>query len=77
MDIATILLAAGADVNAEQQSNFTPLLGAAHNGQLEMVKLLLSHGADREVQKSDGQTAYDVAREKGYTKIAMLLEKSM
>jgi len=40
-----LLLEAGADPNVEQQGGFTPLDGARHQGDEEMVQLLLDHGA--------------------------------
>jgi uncharacterized protein len=39
------LLEAGADPNVEQQGGFTPLYGARHQGNEEMARLLLEHGA--------------------------------
>jgi uncharacterized protein len=39
------LLEAGADPNVEQQGGFTPLDGARHQGNAEMERLLLAHGA--------------------------------
>jgi uncharacterized protein len=39
------LVEAGADPNVEQQGGFTPLMGARHQGDEEMVQLLLDHGA--------------------------------
>ncbi len=39
--IATILLDAGADVNARQAGDFTPLHAAAANGSVELVTLLV------------------------------------
>jgi uncharacterized protein len=39
------LLEAGADPNVEQEGGFTPLDGARHQGNAEMERLLLEHGA--------------------------------
>jgi ankyrin repeat protein len=39
------LLEAGADPNVEQEGGFTPLDGARHQGDAEMERLLLEHGA--------------------------------
>src|SRR5438034_9163167 len=46
LDIARMLVAHGADVNARQEEDFTPLHEAAATGQLKFAKLLLDHGAD-------------------------------
>lgn len=40
-----LLLEAGADPNAEQQEGWTPLMAARHNGDLDLVELLVAHGA--------------------------------
>ena len=44
-DIVEALLDAGADVNAADVTGWTPLHAAAYNGNLQIVKLLLGHGA--------------------------------
>lgn len=64
--LARRLLDAGADVNAAQQDSFTPLMGAAQNGNAELVAELLLHGADPGAQATDGRTAADLAREEGH-----------
>lgn len=57
LEIARVLLAHGADVNARQaDSGFTPLHEAAANGDLELAKLLLEKGADINARMKDGQT---------------------
>lgn len=40
-----LLLEAGADPNAEQQEGWTPLMAARHNGDLDLVELLVAYGA--------------------------------
>lgn len=73
LDIARILIAHGADVNATQQSDLTPLHAAAQNGQVEMVQLLLKNGADKEMTSKDGKKAIDYAREKGHEEVVTIL----
>jgi uncharacterized protein len=46
-EIAGLLLAAGADANAEQQDRFTPLMAADHHGDDRLRTLLVDHGATR------------------------------
>ena len=75
VDIARLLLMAGADPNARQADDFTPLHGAAQNGQLEMVELLLEFGADPGVLKSDGKTALDLAAEFQHPVVVEFLKK--
>ncbi len=73
MPIARLLLERGAPVNARQGSSeggFTPLMEAALNGQVEMVELLMRHGADASLKDRDGKTAADHARERGHAGLA-------
>ena len=37
-----------------------PLHGAAHNGHLEVVQLLLRHGADKELKNCNGHKPVDL-----------------
>lgn len=64
------LLDAGADPNARQQMDYTPLMGAAANARLDILDLLLARGADRAARTSDGKTAADLAREHGHSAVA-------
>lgn len=67
------LLDAGADPNARQQMDYTPLMGAAANARLDILELLLARGADPSLKTSDGKTAADLAREHGHDDIAARL----
>ncbi len=60
-DATRALLEAGADPDVRQQRGYTPLHGAAHNDYVELVELLLAHGADASLETDDGQTAADMA----------------
>ena len=42
------------------QGGTTPLYWAAHNGQLEVVQLLLRHGADKELKNINGDKPVDI-----------------
>jgi len=75
-EIADILLANGADVNAKQQDGFTPLLEAVHNSQLDMIELLLQRGANVTLAKDDGQTPLAIAQEEGNGEVIDLLIKN-
>jgi ankyrin repeat protein len=46
-EIAQLLLEAGADPNAVQQDEFTPLMAADHHGDEPLRALLVEHGATR------------------------------
>lgn len=60
-DVLALLLEAGADANIKQDGGFTPLMGAAQNGDQAAVSLLLAHGADKDVATDEGKTARDYA----------------
>jgi len=62
---ATLLLDAGARVNARQNGGWTPLHAAAHAGNEALLGLLLTHGADRGARADDGATAITLARDAG------------
>lgn len=68
------LVEAGADVNARQQIDYTPLMGAAANARVEILDILLAHGADPSMKTTDGKSAADLAREHGHDAIAARLE---
>lgn len=72
--VATMLVRAGADVNARQQHGLTPLHGAADSGDRLTVELLLEHGADPAATHDGGKTALDIAREKGHLDVIKAME---
>jgi len=75
-EIAELLIAAGADVNAKNDNGWTPLHNAAGNNK-EVVELLIAKGADlnAKVKGGDhkGATPLDVAIDFKNTKTADLL----
>ena len=68
--VVQALLEVGADPNALQQLGFTPLMGAAAAGKLELVDLLLLRGALPDLTSENGQTAFNLALERGHQEIA-------
>ncbi len=56
--------------------HFSPLMHAAAEGNLEIVKILLDYGARMDLKDVDGDTAETFARQKGHTALADYL-KSM
>jgi ankyrin repeat protein len=54
--------------------DYTPLHGAASRGDVEIAKLLLAHGAERNAKASDGMTPSDVARKYGRVEFAEWLD---
>jgi ankyrin repeat protein len=61
LEAVRMLAEAGADMNGRQGGGFTALMGASQNGDFEMVKYLLAHGADPLLQSDDGKSAGDYA----------------
>ncbi|KAG8467525.1 hypothetical protein KFE25_000841 [Diacronema lutheri] len=53
-------------VNQRDANGFTPLLHACAEGHVEIVRLLLEHGASTEVSNFDGETALHLAASIGY-----------
>lgn len=68
-----LLLEREADTEGNPARVWTPLLCAADDGYESIVKLLLGRGADK-TKKVNGETALEIARRKGYSKIVKLLE---
>lgn len=64
------LLRHGAPVDEKQHSGFTPLHGAAQNGNWDVTTALLDRGADRTVVTDEGKTAEQLAREAGHASLA-------
>jgi ankyrin repeat protein len=53
------------DINATETDGTTTLMIAARYGHDDMVKLLLTHGADPKCVNSNVKTAQDIAEENG------------
>ncbi len=70
VEIVKMLLKAGADPNARQESGFVPLHVAASNGNAALVELLLKHGARADAKTDDGKTAGEMAAERGHKELA-------
>lgn len=72
-EAANLLVAAGANVNAEVEAGNTALHHAVLFNQLKIVELLLEHGASRTASNRDGQTPLELAKILGYEGAAQLL----
>ena len=71
-EAARLLLAGGADVNADSDSG-SPLLRAAYYYEREMVELLTAHGADVNARDPEGETALHKAATHQRVEFAKLL----
>jgi uncharacterized protein len=73
VEVARVLVEAGADVNAAAAGGYTPLHLAASSGKREIVVLLLENGASRDACCDQGKTPADYARERGHAEVVALL----
>jgi uncharacterized protein len=74
VEIARMLLEAGADPNARQERGFVPLHDAAANGNAVLVEVLLKHGARTDAMADDGKTPCDMAADRGHKEIVEKLK---
>ena len=78
IEIAALLISAGADVNARDKLNDTPYLFAGAEGRLEILRLTLKAGADLKSTNRFGGTALIPAAEKGHVEnVRELLKTSV
>jgi len=57
----TVLLDAGADIDAVNEADFTALHGAAFRGLNEVIQILIDRGADINARDFKGRTPYRIA----------------
>lgn len=79
-DIAKFLLENGARVNARTKKSYhsiekdsTALIIASYYGHEGLVRLLLSHGADKSITNAKGMTALDLAQQYNLTAVIDIL----
>jgi ankyrin repeat protein len=70
----TLLLDAGVQINALDMGSRTPLHQAADTGGEDVVQLLLERKADATARDANSDTAADLARKKGFSHIATMLD---
>jgi ankyrin repeat protein len=73
VDVARLLLAAGAEADGRDCWRQTPLMNAALFNHPRMLQLLLAHGADLNMRGEDGKTAQDLASSHGHSTCSSLL----
>ena len=76
VDVARLLIARGANVNAVDKNGMTPLMYAASidYGDSAMIDLLVKAGASREARTKDGLTAGELARKYEHVHVLKSLE---
>jgi Ankyrin repeats (3 copies)/Ankyrin repeats (many copies) len=76
--VARLLVAHGADPNTRESIHgFTPLHRASKFGRIEIVRLLIEHGANVEVKNDGGSTPLDVASGEQREEIVKLLSEHL
>lgn len=65
LSVVTLLLQAGAEVNAANCNGWTPLMLASHHKDMEVLDRLIAAGADVRAQRGPGIFAVDVAEAQG------------
>ncbi len=73
VEMLHLLLDAGADINATTEHGITALMKAAIHDRADAAQALLGHGADGNLQDSDGFTAKDIAARLGNKGVAAVL----
>jgi len=65
VDIVTILIARGANVNIQDEQGITPLMLAAKEGRVETIQALIAQGAKLDAQDKLGENALHIAAAHG------------
>jgi ankyrin repeat protein len=73
--LSTWLVEHGANVNATCRLKSTPLMNAAAHGNLEVVNLLLTRGADVLAKSDSGETALRVAQQNKHAEVVSALRQ--
>ncbi|XP_064628158.1 ankyrin repeat domain-containing protein 17-like isoform X2 [Lineus longissimus] len=76
VDIVTLLIAHGADVNAQSSAGNTPLHYAACGGYADVVRVLIKAGANVEEHNENGHTPLMEAASAGHVGVAKILLES-
>ena len=69
-----LLISHGADVNATQAGGFTPIFSAAAANRIDLVEMLMEHGANPRHANDQGNTPADFARNHGHAELADWLD---
>lgn len=67
------LLAAGANIESQNRTRFTPLHHAAEAGSIDAIQTLLKHGANKKAKMYRGGIPQQIAEFKGHREAALLL----
>lgn len=75
LDVTALLIAHGADLDAQQQGGFTALHAAAAHADDPMVRQLIDRGANPDLVNDQGRTAADLAEERGHPELAARIRR--
>lgn len=75
-EILTMLIEAGAEIDAQTAHGETALMYAAQAGLIEKAKVLLAHGADTSLKNMNGDTALTLAKKAKHPEMIQLLEQT-
>jgi len=73
LEMVTLFINAGADINIQNEEGWTPLLGATSRGHIEVVTFLIENGANVNIQEGRGETPLNIAANNGHIQIVRLL----
>ncbi|KAI8360790.1 hypothetical protein BD560DRAFT_455627 [Blakeslea trispora] len=59
VDVAQVLIEAGANINAQDSFGWSALMWATNNSHESLVKVLLDHGASSQTRSAKGRTVFD------------------
>ncbi|KAL6823279.1 ankyrin repeat-containing domain protein [Trichoderma camerunense] len=76
MELVTLLVENGADVNQPLVKQCTPVYMATFGNDIEIVRYLLSRNADPNIARADGITPLWLAAQQGYSEVARLLAEA-
>ncbi len=62
VEIAQMLIDAGADLDVQTNSGKTPLHWAARNGRVEVAQMLIDAGARKDIRDNKDRLPYDLAK---------------
>ena len=75
LEVIKLLFENGANINHQDDDQFTPLILAAYEGHLKVVKWLLRNGADALIVDKFGDTALESAEICGHSDVTSFIEK--
>eukprot|EP00439_Symbiodinium_sp_Y106_P027770 s7029_g3.t1 len=76
LEVARLLLEAGAHKDCRRDDGMTALMLASSTGRLRVAHLLLEAGADKDCGRQDGMTAQMLASSNEHVKVASLLREA-